>query len=293
MIGGIVYVGGGYTLSLCVDNRYLIHGYSPTEDKWLTLPPAPVYFFGMGELKGQLVIVGGKTSPGDVTGKVYTFDNSSQKWKESIPPMPTAHESPAVFSQPSCLTVVGGRDEYWIDLSDVDIFLPHISQWHKASPAPSRLSPMTTTVIHNKCFLAECQSSNLYQLSVSVHHQTTSGSSESFKVSTEWEYVPDIPYRTCVLGSFNGCLLTLGGSDRGKIIKTIVAFSPITNSWKTVGELPEPRDYSTTVLLQTGELLVVGGADKPFGLLGNAQVRIVDDWDGSCSKSVWKVKNVL
>ena len=71
-----------------------------------------------------------------VTEKVHSFDG---KWKEFLPPMPTARHSPAVFSKPSCLTVVGsvGCDKR---LSSVEIFIPDTSRWHKASPAPSLLS---------------------------------------------------------------------------------------------------------------------------------------------------------
>ena len=72
----------------------------------------------MGELYGQLVIVAGKT------GEVHTFEILSHKWKESIPPMPTARHSLAVFSQLSRLTVVGGADQHKAHLSNVEIFIP-------------------------------------------------------------------------------------------------------------------------------------------------------------------------
>ena len=150
LISGKVYVGGGSTESF--DDDYLIHEYSPADDRWSTLPPAPVFWFGMGKLNGQLVMVGGKTRQG-IIRNIHVFEKLSQKWEESIPPMPTARRSPVVFSQPSCLTVVGGTDQCDNDLSDVEIFMPHTSQWHKASSAPSSLSLMTTTVIYNKCFL--------------------------------------------------------------------------------------------------------------------------------------------
>ena len=191
LIRGKVYVGGGGVTILdsdseddseddsdndSVDDDYLIQQYSPTDDRWSTLPPAPVRAFGMGELNGQLMIVGGETRRA-VTGKVHAFDSSSQKWVESIPPMPTARYNAAVFSQPSCLTVVGGRDQDEKELSNIEIFIPQTSQWHTASPAPSPLYNMTTTVIHNKCFLAESFSTKVYQLCVSVHLATTTGSS--------------------------------------------------------------------------------------------------------------------
>ena len=261
VIRGIVYVGGGDTTSF--NDDYLIQQYSPTNDTWYTLPPAPVRLFAMGDLNGQLVIVGGYTRQGVVTGKVHTVNSSIQKWVESIAPMHTARYRPAVYSQPSCLTVVGGRDQQRTLLSDVEIFVPHTSQWHKmTSPAPSPLYGMTTTVINNKCFIAEYDSTKVYQLCVSLH-QTTSDSSNTPQVITEWTNLGDLPHKGCGLGSINGCLLAVGGGSVLHPITTTLGFSPIANTWKTVGELPEPRCNCTTVLLPTGELLVMGGRGGP------------------------------
>ena len=258
VIRGIVYVGGGFTGS---DDDYRIQQYSPTDDRWSTLPPAPVYYFGMGELNGQLVTVGGRTTQRVFTGKVHTLNSSTQKWVESIAPMPTARSRPAVLSLPSCLTVVGGRDQHVTNLSDVGIFMPHTSQWHKASPAPSPLCNMSTTVINNKCFIAECDSTKVYQLCVTLQ-QTTTDYSNTPQVITEWTNLCDLPHKWSSLGSINGCLLAVGGRHMFNPITTILGFSPITNTWKTVGELPEPRRNCTTVLLPTGELLVMGGWDR-------------------------------
>ena len=261
VIRGIVYIGGGVIFS---NNDYLIQQYSPTNDRWYTLPPAPVRFFGMAEVNGQLVIVGGKTRQDDVTGKVHTLNSSTQKWVESIAPMSTARSRPAVFSQPSCLTVVGGGDQHDTYLSDVEIFMPHTSQWHKTtSPAPSPLYRMTTTVVNNKCFITEYGSTKVYQLCVSL--QQTTDSSDTPLVITEWANLYGFPHKGCGLGSINGCLLAVGGGGVFNPITTnILGFSPITNTWKTIGELPEPRRNCTTVLLPTGELLVMGGYDGPL-----------------------------
>ena len=264
VIRGIVYVGGG--LSISHDDCYLIQQYSQTDDRWSSLPPAPVGWFGMGDLNGQLVIVGGKTRQRDVTGKVHTLNSSTQKWVESIAPMPTARYRPAVFSLPSCLTVVGGGYEHDTSLSDVEIFMPHTSQWHKmTSPAPSPLYGMTATVINNKCFIAEYGSTKVYQLCVSLQ-QTTTDSANTPQVITEWTNLCDLPHSGCGLGSINECLLAVGGGVWPNYIITILGFSPITNTWKTVGELPEPRLLCTTVLLPTGELLVMSGLDGTTSL---------------------------
>ena len=259
VIRGKVYVGGGSTWSF--DDHYLIQQYSPTDDKWSFLPPAPVYWFGMGEMNGQLqlVIVGGKTRQGDVTGHIYTFDNLSQTWRESIPPMPTARYRPAVFSQPclSCLTVVGGSDKFFNSLSDVEIFMSHTSQWHKAY-APFPLSTMSTTVINNKCFLAEYYSTKVYQMCVSLQQATDSSVP---KVILQWKDLPDLPYQRFALGNLNGCLLAVGG-EKTNPTKAVQSYSPITNTWKRVGSLSDSRCNCSTLHLPSGELLVLGGVNR-------------------------------
>ena len=207
------------------------------------------------------MIVGGKARQHVVTGRVHTLNSSTLKWVESIAPMPTARSRPAVFS---CLTVVGGRDQHNTNLSNVEIFMPHASQWQNTSPAPSPLYNMTTSVINNKCFIAEYNSTKVYQLCMSLH-QITTDSFNTPQVITEWTNLCDLPHKGCDLGSINGCLLEVGGGWPNPIT-TILGLSPITNTWKTVGELPEPRRDCTTVLLPTGELLVMGGRDGPRSL---------------------------
>ena len=170
--------------------------------------------------------------------------------------MPTAHYSPAVFSQSSHLTEVGGKDHHCTRVSDIEIFICHTFQCHKVPLAPSPLSTMTTTIIHNKSFLAEYDSSKLYQLCMSVH-QTATSSSITPKVITELKAIADLPHERSALVSVKECLLTVGGGEWYNPIPTILGFSPII---KTVGELPEPRCICTTVLLPTGELLVMGGS---------------------------------
>ena len=261
VVGTAVYVGGGETLP--GTQSYTVLEFIPAEDKWSTLPPAPVRLFGLGELNGQLVIVGGKTRQGVVTRKVHSFDKSSKKWKESIPPMPTARYNAAVFSQPSCLTVVGGRDQHEKELSDVEVFVPQTSQWYKTLPSPSPLSLVTTTVIHNKCFLTQYDNlTKVYQLCVSVHLATaTTGSSVAPQVTTEWRDLPELPNRGYALGSLNGCLLEVGGwnGNTNKVSKSVYAFSTSSNSYARVAYLPDPRCKSTAVSMATGELLVMGG----------------------------------
>ena len=44
----------------------------------------------------------------ETTNEVFTFDERSRKWKWTIPPMPTARNSPGVLNIWSALLVAGG-----------------------------------------------------------------------------------------------------------------------------------------------------------------------------------------
>ena len=252
-----VYVGGGFASETM--HVYVIYEYNANEDKWRFLPYAPVRWFGMGELRGQLVLVGGKTMENEVTGKVHSIDvagNSYEKrWKECIRPMPTARHNLTVFSQLSCLAVVGGRNLHGVRLPDVEVFVEATSQWHKTSPAPFGLSEMTTTVLHNKFLLSEYHSSRILQLCVSVDQESTFDS----RVTTEWVELPERLHNWAALSHANGCLLSFGGKNiTGESLDTVYMFSPIKMSWNKIGILPEPR-CNCTIVLSNNKFLVIGG----------------------------------
>ena len=87
VINGKVYCGGGDFNDN--DDKYIVYCYNPSQDKWTTLPPLPVKWFSLGQVNGKLVAVGGlKKSTFNETNDVYTYDERSQKWKQTIPPMP-------------------------------------------------------------------------------------------------------------------------------------------------------------------------------------------------------------
>ena len=58
------------------DCHDIIYCYDPSRDNWITLPPLPVRWFGVSQVNGKLVAVGGvKVSRG--------------KWKQAIPSIAT------------------------------------------------------------------------------------------------------------------------------------------------------------------------------------------------------------
>ena len=52
--------------------------------------------------------------------------------------------------------------------------------------------------------------------------------------------------------------------------------TPKTPTWDTFGELAHPRSYATAVVLQDGEILVVGGLDRDDPNVTNAESELVN-----------------
>ena len=91
-------------------------------------------------MRGKIVAVGGiKKSDGKITNEIYEFDEISQSWKLSIPPMPTARYSPAVLSHNHSLIAAGGNTGLTqrTRTTTVEVFREETSQWHTADPCTS------------------------------------------------------------------------------------------------------------------------------------------------------------
>ena len=74
-INGKVYCGGVWSDN--DDDEYIVYCYDPSQNKWTTLPPLPVKWFGLGQIDGKLVTVGGKKNEHRATNEVYTFEERS------------------------------------------------------------------------------------------------------------------------------------------------------------------------------------------------------------------------
>jgi N-acetylneuraminic acid mutarotase len=259
------------------DNWYLVYCYDTSQDKWTTLPPLPVKYFGVGHIDGKLVAVGGvRKKDGRETGVVFSFQVSAaeqaQKWKQTIPPMPTARHSPSILSLQSALVVAGGFSllsaRY---VNTVEIFKSDTSQWHSADPLPVECLDVSLVAIGNTCYaLGGYNNSQLNQAlyasvddllgnAVPANQTTHSGSSDT---RSAWKTLPNTPTYDPTSATLAGNLLAIGGNEtpgRGAATKEIYMYSPSTNSWIYVSDLPAPRSDSIVAILSPTEVLVIGG----------------------------------
>ena len=253
------------------DDRYIIYCYDPSQDKWTTLTPLPVKLFGLGQVNGKLVTVGGwKNSTG--TSYVYTYDEQSHKWKQTIPPMPTARWYPGILSTQSALVVAGGLTES--HFTAVEIFKPDTSQWYRTDPLPTACCNISLVAIGNTCYALGGYGSgshlnqalyasvdDLLGNAVPANKITHSGSSDT---QSAWKTLPNTPTYRPAAAVLAGNLLAIGGDETsrgGAAKKEVYMYSPSTNSWIYISDLPAPRSMTAAAVLSSTEVLVIGGHD--------------------------------
>ena len=276
-MGESVYVGGAGT-------GYKIFQYSWRRGVWSTLPECPVRYFGLIQFMGRLTTVGGRHQAESKTGHVYEFVSESQRWQESLPPMPTARSNVVVIARPSsspkppAIAVCGGLgDGDGVVLNIVEVFCQSTSQWHTAETLPTPLWGLTSATVGDIAYLLGgldrdyCHTKNCFSVSLdSLFDTATPSGALHSQHGSLWMAVSDIPLVASSPASLGGSMVTIGGrkssTDSSSAATHLLTSS---GSWERVrgGDLPEPRSRSAAVFLPSGELMVVGGNNK--GLLFN------------------------
>ena len=236
------------------------------QDNWTALPPLPVRYFGLGHVNGKLVAIGGRKRSDDVvTNEVYTYGERSKKWKQTIPPMPTARASLGVLSLQSALIVAGGATSHNVDT--VEIFKPGTSQWYTTDPLPTACRNISLAAIGNTCYALGGYRNELYLnqvLYASVENLFCNGNQMTRSITqSAWKTLPDTPTYQPTAAVLAGQLLAVGGNGTEQIgnafMKKIYVYSPSTNSWIYISDLPTPQLAAAVAVLSPTEMLVTGG----------------------------------
>ena len=257
MIGDVVFVAGS--------NSHDVLRYQTRNDQWSVLPPCPLRRFGLGQLSGKLITVGGKDRVGATVNHVYTYVQESQQWEKSIPPMPTPRQWPAVITYNSSIAVCGGTKGERV----VEIFNNDTAQWYTAAPLPVARMYKKFTIISYSCYMGGgmltstrsimCASLPVLFQSSSPHEQQTSAHQRSI-----WTILPDMPLHHSTLANIGGALLALGGfeSTSSPPSDDIQSYSSSTKAWLEIANLPQACSSATAELLPSGEVMLIGGWDS-------------------------------
>jgi len=270
VIGEKVYIGGGITEKQ--DDEFHVFQYTSTRDEWSRLPPHTVCYFAMAQFTGKLITVGGMIHSG-ATGKVYRFKEESQEWVEFLKPMPTARWGLTIATTQSSIITSGGvtddRDGKCVPCATVEVYSSETSQWYTADPLSAPYYAMSSVTIADTCYLlggndADCKpvATVLYASLTSLIQKATSPTHQSASHAIVWKTLPATPLKMSAAASLSGNLLAVGGYNTETTFPVINIFLPLTNSWVTTGDLPQPRDCCTAVQLSSNTMTVIGGLDN-------------------------------
>ena len=269
-------MGGGHTES---DGGFsLVSQYKPASDEWTTLPPGPVIYFGLGQLSGELLTVGGMAD-GTATKMIYHYKPASQRWEEFLQPMPTARYQLTVISTQSALIACGGAtDTRGVPCTTVEVYTTKTSQWHTTDPLPVPCWMMSSATINNTAYLLggattdqEPTETVLYAPVASLIQRATSRPQQSASAarpdstSSAWKTLRDTPLRWSAAASLGRMLLAVGGkNDQYNTLPAVHVYSPATSTWIQIvsGDLPESRAGCSAVEFSANELYVAGGGGK-------------------------------
>ena len=287
LLESILYVGGGLTSG----NSAIIYTCELTVETWSTLP-TPVQLFALTTYQSQLVLAGGKLASSDhTTNELWELGKDRQTWNQPFPPMQTARRAAFAVSSDNHLVVAGGCGGDNKNVQIVEVY--DGLQWVQTDPLPMKCRYIKSSCCNNTCYLiggeGQARSVSYSSLQLLVHmasHQpidcsrsfrarllsfgrgsrTPPSSHTTDEQQSVWKTLPDVPFDLSSTTILGGAILTVGGLDMDTLIRSsfIHMYSPLTQTWEKVSELPEAVSSTCSITLPNGEIVVIGGSAGPL-----------------------------
>ena len=252
-----IYIGGGITPSLESDASLFIS--STDLNSWSQMT-TPTRYYGLTTYHSQVVLVGGiELDTRMATNKLWTL-KGEMNWQPSLPPMPTSryYSSALNTGSPECLVVSGGRVSGGDEVNVVEILKDN--EWSSVQPLPKACSSLKSTLHKGRLYLMGGlkQGYSVFhcKLESLLNEDHTQEMSHSSGLWSELQ----IHFKLSSPSSFANQLISTGGDlISGTCSSEICAYSPHTLSWLHMGDLPIELNSTATIVLPTGELVVLGG----------------------------------
>ena len=240
------------------------------EIKWTEpLLSPPLIFFGLSQINGKLMAVGGRNKRNEAANEVPR----TRRWKQTIPPMPTARWSPVILSLQSALVVAGGMVQHKNHTELVEFFKPDRSQWYRSSELPMDHSDVTLQLvaIDDKCytlggehlnqiFVASVDNLIRYAVPAAANQVTYTATSGRYTKSA-WKDIGEIETYAPAVLVLAGNMLTIEGESSIHLCrhKSTCTLLPLTHgSILVMCHLERQVLYTVSVVSPT-EILVIGG----------------------------------
>ena len=156
------------------------------------------------------------------------------------------------------ILVAGGKDEKYYAIDIVEVYNSH--HWAKVQCLPKPCWQMKSTVLNGHWYLMGGwrQGEEVYY--ASLDSLVASSQPSEKPLTSVWKRLTDVPHEHSSPAVFGNGLIAVGGGDPSS--SSIHAYSPHTQSWLHVGDMPVELGKTCTVILTTGELMVIGGSSN-------------------------------
>ena len=246
---------------------------------WNKLPKCPYDGYSIAIVNDLLTAIGG-FHDSSITNQLFslTGNDSSRKWTEELPPMPTKRDFTIALCAERALIVMGGMNEQLVRLRTVEVMNTETFQWSSAASLPEKLYLVSATFCGDSIFLLggwknyRIHNDSVYTCSLSALLQSSAktlgghlASALSLQ-SSVWSRITSLPVTQSVCVSLNGQLLAIGGySNADKNVTTDVHwYNQDTKSWEVISHMIKPRCRCFAAVLPGNQLMVVGGNSQSY-----------------------------
>ena len=264
-IGSDIYFGGECGKG---SDRGEICKFSLTESQWCSVCSCPTTRFGLTELNGKLITVGGLEN--DVPSScVYCLDGF-ETWKE-MPHLKIARSDVCAVSYNSNLIAIGGitrRDDPCIieSTNTIEILAKDSPAWKVVSwVLPVPLYSLSYAIISKTLYiLGGCKCVQVTADAFFISLPSLLGFAPRRSL-LELHKLPSCPFGGSTAAVVYGKLLSIGGQCSLTQCTTneVYAYSSSDDEWERVPtNLPAPRLLSSVVQLDDSRIVLVGGCEK-------------------------------
>jgi len=252
--------------------------YDPSNDQWSILPALPYACFSLVTVpdRKQLLAIGGKMNNGvgEVSNKVFLWDENNRKWIITYPNMPTARCRCSSISHGSMVIVIGGITCFNPRKLTRVVEVLHInghSHWSVVEQLPHAVFGAVPLIVDDKLYIAvgydKVGSSTCDILTASIPELLQSSNNNTS--SHVWNKLPDMAYSSWSINHYQGHLIIFGGDhlverpDQEKpvweSVSLIHIYNPHTKTWDCVGDMPHGYLLGKSVHIRENKILFIGG----------------------------------
>lgn len=218
-------------------------------------------------LGGKLYVVGGYDSTAKLTRAVQVYTPSTNSWTMAAQLPSTMHHLGLAAANGKLYLLGGYKDSTGAPTDSVFEYTPATNTWIRRAPIPMRRGAHVALTYQNKIYLfGGIDPVNVVSPRVDIYDPITNTWSTGANMPTPREHVAGAVIDS-LLYIVGGALLHTSNPSNTSIVE---AYSPATNSWYTVPNMPVRR-HSPTVAVVNKRMYVIGGTDSTGELSVNAE----------------------